>query len=141
VTGARGKWVGVRRGRWVEGNGPTPGLLVVRGVWAGSDSPVERWGAVSEGAGNKVGVGTARVPAPSESLEVVQGQGGSANREGVRRAILVGEGRLWRESFAFNARICVGGCTVVFVRVIFGVGVFGAWWGSFGGARGGKDFG
>jgi hypothetical protein len=92
----------------VKGDGPTLGLLV---VGAGPNSPVERWGAVSEGARHNVRVGT----------EVVQGQRGSASREDVRR--LIGEGRVWRERFAFNARICVGAGIVLFVRVIFGVGV------------------
>jgi len=122
VTGVGGQRVGVRRGRWVEGNRPTPGLLVVGGVGAGSDSPLERWGAVSEGARHKLGVGTDRVPASCENLEVVHGERGSASREDVGWAMLESEGRLWREELAFNARICVGAGIAVFVRVVVGVG-------------------
>lgn len=54
--------------------GPTPGLLLVVGVGAGSDSSVERWGAVPKGAGDELGVDAARVPASSERLEIVQRQ-------------------------------------------------------------------
>jgi hypothetical protein len=75
----------------VEGNGPTLGLLMVGGVGAGSDSPLERWGAVSEGTRHKVGVGTDGVPAPSESLEVVHGQRRSASREDMGWTVLIGE--------------------------------------------------
>ena len=107
----------------MEGNGPTPGLLVVvGGVGAGSDSPLKRWGAVSEGARDKLGVGTNRMPAHSESLEVVHGEGGSTFRQDVRQMMLVSEGGLWGEGLAFNARVCVGAGIAVFVRVIFGVG-------------------
>jgi hypothetical protein len=58
----------------VECDGPALGLVVVGGIWARADSPVKRWGAVSEGARHNVGIGTAGVSAPAESLEVVQGQ-------------------------------------------------------------------
>lgn len=69
----------------MEGNGPTPGLLVVvGGVGAGSDSPLERRGAIAEGARDKLGFGTNRMPAHSERLEVVHREGGSAFREDVR---------------------------------------------------------
>jgi len=95
---------------------------MVGGVWAGSDSPLEGWGAVSEGAGHELGVGADRVPAPGENLEVVQGERGSASREDVRRTMLVSEGRLWGEGLAFNAGICVGAGIAVVVGVIFGVG-------------------
>jgi len=71
VMGSGGGWVGVRRGRWVEGDRPTPGLLMVGGVGTGADSPIERWGTVSKGAGNEMGVCTAREPAPSKRLEIV----------------------------------------------------------------------
>jgi hypothetical protein len=47
MTGSSGKRLRGRGARWVEGCGPTPGLLVVGGVGAGSDSSIERWGAVS----------------------------------------------------------------------------------------------
>jgi hypothetical protein len=69
----------------VEGDRPTPGLLMVGGVGAGSDSSIEGWGTVSEGARHNVGVGTERVPAPSKRLEVVHGQRGSAIWEDVRQ--------------------------------------------------------
>jgi len=93
VTGVRGERVGVRRGRRVEGNGPTPGLLVVvGGVGAGSDSPLERWRAVSEGARDELRVGTNRMSAHSESLEVVHGERSSAIRQDVRWTMLVIEG-------------------------------------------------
>jgi hypothetical protein len=93
VTGVRGKRVGVYRGRRVEGNGPTLGLLVVvGGVGAGSDSPLERRGAVSEGARDELGVGTNRMPAHSESLQVVHGEGGFAIRKDVRWTMEVREG-------------------------------------------------
>ena len=45
VTGSSGKRLRGCGARWVEGCGPTPGLLVVGGVGAGSDSSVERRGA------------------------------------------------------------------------------------------------
>lgn len=54
MTGAGGLWLGKWSGRWVEGDRPTPGLLVVGGVGAGSDSSVEGWGAVSEGARHRI---------------------------------------------------------------------------------------
>jgi len=66
VAGVRGKRDGVRGGRRVKGNRPTPGLLVVvGGVGSGADSPLEGWGAVSEGARDELGVGTNRMPAYS----------------------------------------------------------------------------
>jgi len=99
----------------VESDGPTPGLLMVGGVGAGTDSSVERRGGVSKGARDKIGVGTARVPAAIERLEVVHGQGGSAVREDVRWMVLIDEGWLWREVLAFDARIFVGR---IFVGVI-----------------------
>jgi hypothetical protein len=93
VKGVGGRRVGVYGGRRVEGNGPTPGLLVVvGGVGAGSDSPLERWGAVSEGARDELGVCTNRMPAHRENLEVVHGERGSAIREDVRWTMLVSEG-------------------------------------------------
>jgi hypothetical protein len=58
----------------VKGDRPTPGLLMVGGVRAGSYSPLERWGAVSEGARHEVGFSTAGKSAPSERLKVVHGQ-------------------------------------------------------------------
>jgi hypothetical protein len=51
VTRTRGLWMDVWSGRRVEGNRPTPGLLM---VGAGSDSSVEGRGAVSEGARHRV---------------------------------------------------------------------------------------
>jgi hypothetical protein len=96
----------------VESSRPTPGLLM---VWAGSDSSVERWRAISEGARHKVGVGTARVPAPSERVKVVQGVRGPA-----RWTILMNEGWLWRERLPLNAGSRVGTGVAIFVRVIFG---------------------
>jgi len=54
VTRARGSCVSVWRGRRVEGDRPTPGLLMVCGVGAGSDSSIEGRGAVSEGARHRV---------------------------------------------------------------------------------------
>jgi hypothetical protein len=76
----------------VEGNGPTPGLLMVGGVGAGPDSSIERRGAVSEGARDKVGVDTARVPAPAEGLKVDHGERGSAVWDDVGWAMLIGKG-------------------------------------------------
>lgn len=74
VTRTRGLRVGLWGGRRVEGKRQTPGLLMIGGVGAGSNSSVERWGAVSEGARHRVRVGAAEVPAPSERLKVVHGQ-------------------------------------------------------------------
>lgn len=105
----------------MESDWPTLGLVMVGGVWAGSDSPVAGWGAVPERAGNKDGVGTVRVPAPGERLKVVQGQRGSAGREDSRWALGVVEWRLWRESFAFDARVRIETKASVIVRVIFGM--------------------
>jgi hypothetical protein len=56
----------------VEGNRPTPGLLMVGGIGAGSDSSLKRWGAVSEGARDEMGFSAAGVSAPGKRLEVVQ---------------------------------------------------------------------
>jgi len=84
VIGARGVWVGVRGGRWVEGCWQTLGLLMVGRVGTRTDSSIKRWGAVSEGAGDELGVRAARVLAPSERLEIVQGQRGFATREDLR---------------------------------------------------------
>lgn len=55
----------------MEGGRPTPSLLVVGGVGAGSDSPFARWGTASERAGDEDGIVTAGVPAPAEGLKVV----------------------------------------------------------------------
>lgn len=57
----------------MESDRPAPGLLVVGGVRAGSDSSVKGWRAVSEGARDELGIGTAGEPTPSERLEVVHG--------------------------------------------------------------------
>jgi hypothetical protein len=103
----------------VKGGGPTPGLVMVGGVGAGSDSPIERRGTVPEGARDKVGVGTAGVPAGSDRLEVVHRQRGSTIWEDMRQPLLKVERRLWGERFAFDART---GRVAVFFKVIFGVG-------------------
>ena len=68
----------------MEGDRPTPGLLMVGGVGAGSDSSIEGWGTVTEGTRDKLGVGTAGEPAYGEGLEIVHRQRGSAIREDVR---------------------------------------------------------
>jgi hypothetical protein len=106
----------------MEGNRPTPGLLVVGGVGAGPDSSIDGWGAISEGAGHEVRVGATRMPAHIERLKVVQGQRCPAIWEDVGWAMLGGEdeGQLWREMFVFNARICIGAGVAIFVGVIFG---------------------
>jgi hypothetical protein len=68
----------------VEGDRPTPGLLMVGGIGAGSDSSIEGWGSVSEGARHNAGVGTAGMPAHSEGLEIIHRKRSSAIREDVR---------------------------------------------------------
>lgn len=107
----------------MESDRPALGLLMGGGIRAGSDPSVEGWGTVSEGARDELGVGTAGEPTPSEMLEVVHGHRGSANREYVRQPMLIGERRLWRERFAFDARTGRGGDLATFFRVIIGMGV------------------
>jgi hypothetical protein len=107
----------------VKSGGPALGLLMVGGVRAGSDSSIEGRGAISEGARDEVGVCTARVPAPSERLEVVHGERNLAIREDVRRPMLVVEMKFWREGFAFDSRTGVGGGIVIFFRIVIGVRV------------------
>jgi hypothetical protein len=64
----------------VEGDRPTFGLVMVGGIRAGTGTSIVGRGAVSQGAGDQDGVGTAGMPAPSERLKVVHGQRGSADR-------------------------------------------------------------
>jgi hypothetical protein len=91
-------------------------------VRAGSDSSVVGRRTTSEGARHEDGIVTVGMPAPSEGLKVVHGKRRLAlwedrwSREVVERC-------LWRESFAFNARICAEVGVAIFVRVIFRIGV------------------
>jgi hypothetical protein len=106
----------------VKCDGPTPGLMMVGGVGAGSDPPIKRWGTVPEGARDQVGVGTAGEPAGSERLEVVHRQRGSTIWEDMEQTLLKVERWLWGERFTFDARTRGGKNVAVFFKVIFGLG-------------------
>lgn len=62
----------------MEGDRPTPGLLMVGRVRAGSDSSIVGWRTTSKGARNEDGIVTVGMPAPSDRLKVIHGERRSA---------------------------------------------------------------